>query len=67
MRCGSRCFTPTIKLTQEKLAELGYYRGLITSKMNEETQKAITQFQKDNNLKVGKLDARTLKLLDVEY
>jgi len=50
---------------QEALKRTGYYSAEITGIINEETKKALIQFQKDNQLHVGMLDYYTLRALDL--
>lgn len=51
---------------QQKLSELGYYNGNIDGKFGTNTQKAVIQFQKDNNLSAdGIVGSKTLDALGI--
>ena len=66
--CAIECIGGTnnhIRKIQEALVQKGYYCGEINNILNVTTRKALMQFQQDNELPVGKLDAQTLKLLGI--
>jgi peptidoglycan hydrolase-like protein with peptidoglycan-binding domain len=49
---------------QNRLKELGYYKGAVTGEYLDGTKKAVQQYQKDNGLNSsGKADKKTLELL----
>lgn len=50
---------------QEKLRDLGHYSGEIDGQLNKGTKNAIVAFQVKNNLPLGQLDYKTLKMLDL--
>lgn len=52
---------------QEKLWELGYYKGDKTRKLDSKTKSALINFQKDNNLPYGQLNIESLKALGIRY
>ncbi len=52
-----------VALLQQRLAELGYYSGLISGKYDIQTQKAVKRFQSDNDLDgngVATIETQTL-------
>jgi hypothetical protein len=54
-----------MNLVISRLREKGYYKGKEKEVINQEIRTAIIQFQKDNDLEVGRLDDETLRLLGV--
>ena len=50
---------------QERLRDLGHFNGEINGKLNQGTKNAIVSFQAKNNLPLGQLDYKTLKMLDL--
>ena len=56
----------TVRAAQRKLEQQGFYKGAVNGSMGSETQAAVREFQKSNNLNVtGQLDAATLSSLGV--
>jgi hypothetical protein len=56
----------TVVAVQQKLAQLGYYRGQIDGVAGPETQKAIRWFQSTDKIAVtGQIDGQTLKALQI--
>ncbi len=54
-----------MKSLQRKLKDLGYFDGYFDGKLNRATRNAIIAFQAKNNLPLGQLDYKTLKMLDL--
>lgn len=50
---------------QTKLTDLGFYKGSIDGKLNNETKLAIMRYQESQKLPLGQLDFQTLKTLDL--
>ncbi|MDO5022664.1 MAG: peptidoglycan-binding protein [Eubacteriales bacterium] len=49
---------------QNRLKELGYYKGTVTGEFLDGTKKAVQQYQKDNGLNAsGRADKKTLEML----
>jgi len=62
LQVGDR--SDTIKLMQQRLAELGYYTGEIDGAFGNQTRRAVEQFQYNNGLSVdGIAGKRTLTVL----
>lgn len=57
---------PQIIHIQRALKDKGYYKGELDNILNAETKASLKQFQKDNDLSVGKLDTETLTALNVQ-
>lgn len=52
-----------IKIIQRKLKELGYYKGTINGKLDEDTMAAVVKFQVDHNLPAGNISIETLQAM----
>jgi hypothetical protein len=52
---------------QEKLTAKGYDSGEKTTTLNKKLNKALVDFQKDQELPIGSFDVETLKALDIKY
>jgi peptidoglycan hydrolase-like protein with peptidoglycan-binding domain len=64
--CGEKMTGYNVRKIQEALKALGYYQGAIDGALNNRTQTAISQFQRDRNLPAdGNVDFETLKALGV--
>lgn len=56
-----------IRAAQRALRQRGYYRGSTHGRLDERTQRALLEFQIDNDvLATGNLDGRTARLLDLD-
>jgi hypothetical protein len=56
----------TLAKAQSKLSALGYYKGIVDGSYGSQTERAVEQFQADNNLSVsGRLDLKTLSSLGI--
>ena len=56
--------TEMIRLAQQALKQKDYYRGVIDGQLNDETQRALFEFQIDNRIiATGNLDGRTAQAL----
>ncbi len=65
---GSTIYTATtrIRSAQEALARLNYYRGPINGTLDDDTRKALFEFQVDRQLRgTGNLDGRTAQALGI--
>lgn len=57
----------TVHKAQNRLTELGYNPGIADGLPGKNTEKAVKQFQRDNNLRVtGKLDGQTIRKLNLD-
>jgi hypothetical protein len=59
-------YLPSIKMIQKALKNKGFYKGKITDRLDIETRAALVKFQKARNLPQGRLDADTIKELEIE-
>lgn len=51
---------------QQRLRELGYYRGPVDGEFGRNSRNALARFQRDNRLRpTGSLDERTLRALRI--
>lgn len=51
---------------QQRLRELGYYRGPVDGDFGRNSRNALARFQRDNRLRpTGSLDERTLRALRI--
>lgn len=65
---GSTIYTATerVRAAQQALAQLNYYRGSINGELNDDTRRALFQFQVDRGLSAtGNLDGRTARALGI--
>ena len=65
---GSTIYTATarIRSAQEALARLNYYRGPVNGTLDDDTRKALFEFQVDRQLRgTGNLDGRTAQALGI--
>lgn len=59
--CPTDCGGPlVIHNLQKALKKTGYYKGKIDGVLGKQFRKALIQFQKDNNLPIGRLDIETV-------
>lgn len=64
--CGDKTTPAKIIQIQEALKAKGYDPGPIDNVLGPQTRAALTKFQKDNNLPIGRLDVGTLNALGVK-
>ena len=64
--CECMSDIPAIIHIQRALKDKGYYKGELDNVLNAETKASLKQFQKDNDLAIGKLDTETLTALNVQ-
>ncbi len=58
--------TERVRAAQQALAQLNYYRGPITGQLDDETHRALFQYQVDRGLSAtGNLDGRTARSLGI--
>lgn len=64
--CECMSDIPPIIHIQRALKDKGYYKGELDNILNAETKASLKQFQKDNDLQIGKLDTETLTALNIQ-
>lgn len=64
--CETNATPAVIRRLQRALRTSGFYKGRIDGRMGRGTEKAISSFQRKNNLEVGGLTLRTLEVLGVD-
>jgi His-Xaa-Ser repeat protein HxsA len=58
---------PTVSAVQSQLAKLGYYNGAIDGILGDETEAALSRYQRDQNMSVtGTVNTATLQSLGVK-
>lgn len=65
--CGAQFNEKLIIMLQNALGLKGYYTGPISKKMDPETRNALSEYQKDNSLKVGSMELETFRFLGIVY
>ena len=65
--CSDKVTAYTVRQIQNALKDRGYEPGPSDNILGVRTKAALTKFQKDNGLPVGKLDFETLRALGVQY
>lgn len=68
IHCDASLAPDIVSRIQQALIDKGYDlpRFGVTNEMNQETKSTLIRFQKENNLPVGNLDAKTLQALGID-